>query len=41
MDNPILSIVIANYNYGQFLETAIRSVVEQDGFDLCELIVVD
>lgn len=38
---PFLSIVIANYNYGRFLETAIRSVVEQDGFDRCELIVVD
>lgn len=39
--NPLLSIVIANYNYGRFLEAAIRSVVEQDGFDKCELIVVD
>lgn len=38
---PLLSIVIANYNYGRFLEEAIRSVIEQDGFDLCELIVVD
>ena len=38
---PILSIVIANYNYGRFLEAAIKSVVEQDGFDKCELIVVD
>ena len=41
MISPILSIVIANYNYGRFLETAIRSVVEQDGFNRCELIVVD
>ena len=38
---PLLSIVIANYNYGRFLEAAIKSVVEQDGFDQCELIVVD
>lgn len=38
---PLLSIVIANYNYGRFLEEAIRSVVEQDGFDQCELIIVD
>lgn len=38
---PLLSIVIANYNYGCFLEEAIRSVVEQDGFDQCELIIVD
>ena len=27
--NPLLSIVIANYNYGHFLEAAIKSVVEQ------------
>lgn len=38
---PILSIVIANYNYGRFLEDAIQSVVAQDGFEDCELIVVD
>lgn len=38
---PLLSIVIANYNYGRFLEDAIKSVVEQNGFDQCELIVVD
>ncbi len=38
---PLISIVIANYNYGRFLEDAIKSVVEQDGFDQCELIVVD
>lgn len=38
---PLLSIIIANYNYGRFLEAAIKSVVEQDGFDQCELIVVD
>lgn len=37
----LLSIVIANYNYGRFLEEAIRSVVGQDGFDQCELIIVD
>ena len=41
MRSPLLSIVIANYNYGRFLEEAIRSVVEQDGFDQCELIIVD
>lgn len=38
---PIISIVIANYNYGRFLEEAIHSVITQDGFDQCELIVVD
>lgn len=38
---PVLSVVIANYNYGCFLETAIKSVVEQPGFEKCELIIVD
>lgn len=37
----VISIVIANYNYGRFLESAIKSVLDQDGFDSCELIVVD
>lgn len=41
MNNPILSIVIANYNYGRFLGTAIQSIVGQDGFASCELIIVD
>ena len=40
-DKPLLSIVIANYNYGRFLEEAIQSVITQEGFDQCELIVVD
>lgn len=38
---PHISIVIASYNYGRFLESAIRSVVNQEGFARCELIVVD
>ena len=38
---PLLSIVIANFNYGRFLEDAIRSVVSQRAFEECELIVVD
>lgn len=38
---PLISVVIVNYNYGRFLEQAIRSVVDQDGFDDAELIVVD
>lgn len=38
---PLLSIVIANYNYGRFLEDSILSVVSQEGFNRCELIVVD
>jgi len=41
MDKSLLSIVIANYNYGRFLEDAIRSIIYQDGFDQCELIIVD
>lgn len=38
---PLLSIVIANYNFGQFLEEAIRSVLAQTADDEVELIVVD
>lgn len=45
---PFLSIVIANYNYGRFLEEAIQSVVRQcedemrlAGGDQIELIIVD
>ena len=47
---PLLSIVIATYNYGRFLETALKSVLDQkpdfEGAglkfeDLIELIVVD
>ena len=36
----LLSIIIANYNYGQYLEAAIRSVLDQGRKDV-ELIVVD
>lgn len=39
--NPLLSVVIANYNYGRFLADAINSVVSQIGFEECELIIVD
>lgn len=41
---PLFSIVIANYNYGRFLESAIQSVLDQfDGAeaDLVELIICD
>jgi len=45
---PLISIVIANYNYGRFLETAIRSVLQQcdtemrlPSGDRIELIIVD
>ena len=37
---PLLSIVIANFNYGRFLESAIRSVLDQNVAEV-ELIVVD
>ena len=40
MNKPLLSIVIANYNYGRFLEEAIQSVLSQSCQDY-ELIVVD
>lgn len=38
---PILSIVIANYNYGRFLEDAVRSVLLQNMGDKVELIICD
>ncbi len=38
---PLLSIVIANYNYGRFLEEAILSVVAQNMGDKVELIICD
>ena len=41
MPQPILSIVIANYNYGRFLEEAIQSVIAQDMGDQVELIICD
>ena len=37
---PLLSIVIANYNYGRFLEEAIKSVLSQSCQDF-ELIICD
>ena len=41
MKSVQISIVIANFNYGRFLEDAICSVVDQKGFGQCELIIVD
>lgn len=41
MKQPLLSIVIANYNYGRFLEDAIRSIVGQELAEKIELIVCD
>ena len=37
----LFSIVIANYNYGRFLEEAIQSVIAQDMGDQVELIICD
>ena len=41
MNRPLLSIVIANYNYGRFLDEAIKSVITQDMGDKVELIICD
>ena len=41
MTKPLLSIVIANYNYGRFLEDAIRSINNQGMEDKVELIICD
>lgn len=38
---PLLSIVIANYNYGRFLEEAVRSVIVQGMPDQVEIIICD
>lgn len=38
---PLVSIVIASYNYGRFLDEAIQSVVAQNMVDKVELIVCD
>ena len=38
---PLISIVIANYNYGRFLEEAIQSIIAQDVGDQAELIICD
>lgn len=38
---PLISIVIANYNYGRFLEEAIQSVLSQGMGDKVELIICD
>jgi glycosyltransferase involved in cell wall biosynthesis len=41
MIKPTLSIVIANYNYGRFLDAAIQSVENQGVGDNVELIICD
>lgn len=40
-EKPLLSIVIANYNYGRFLEDAIKSVIAQGMGDKIELVICD
>ena len=39
--SPLVSIIIANYNYGRFLEDAIQSIIAQDMGDEVELIICD
>lgn len=41
INTPLLSIVIANYNYGRFLEEAIRSILSQGMGDKVEIIICD
>jgi glycosyltransferase involved in cell wall biosynthesis len=41
INRPLFSIVIANYNYGRFLEDAIKSVIAQSMYDKVELIICD
>ena len=41
MEQPLLSIVIANYNYGRFLEDAIESVISQDMGNQIDLLICD
>lgn len=41
VEEPLLSIIIANYNYGRFLEAAIESILIQDLNEQVELIICD
>ena len=41
MDRPLLSVIIANYNYGRYLGEAITSVISQNVGNQVELIVCD
>lgn len=41
MAQPLLSIVMANYNYGRFIEDAIQSVLAQNMGSKLELIICD
>ena len=40
VENPLISFVIVNFNYGRFLEAALRSIVSQNQRDI-EIIVID
>lgn len=39
--NPLVSVIIPCHNYSAFVGEAIASIVNQDGFENCELIVID
>ena len=38
--NPKVSVVVANYNYGRFLEETILSILKQD-YENIELVIID
>lgn len=40
LENPLVSVVVSNYNYGHFLDQCIQSVLEQT-YSHWELIIVD
>ena len=42
MSTPLVSVLIATYNYGRFVEEAIESVLSQDfPCDQLEILVID
>ena len=40
-ENPLVSVVIANYNYGRFLPDALDSIISQEMLDEFEILIVD
>lgn len=40
MSNPLVSIVITNFNYGKYLTEAVKSIVRQE-YEPIELIIID
>lgn len=40
-ENPLVSVVIANYNYGRFLPDALASIMSQEKLDEFEILIVD